>query len=503
MRHNRPVDATVSAASLASVCVRSAAQRRAVPRRGPGRRRSPPGRPASGTAPAAGASSSSATTPLVGDRAVVGLPHHQVLVGERGHLRQVGDHDHLGAAGQPGQPAADLDRRPAADPGVDLVEHQRRHRVACRRGRPRAPASPGTARRRRRPSAAGAPGAPGCAAKQQLDLVDPVRADAARRRRRAASTDRARVRHRQHRSAAASRAPASSPLTARAALAAGRAAVGRPSSATAPRQLVPLGGQQLDPLVVAVQLGQPGRGLLRPGEHLVDVPCSRRTCGSAGQRGPPLAAPPPAGPGRRRRSGVRRPARRPGRRPGSRARRPGRPARPARGRAGAPRPATRAWPAASSADHVVSAGSVRVPGGSASRGRARPRSAGRRRAPAAPPRRAARRPRPAAGSTARSRPGRSAAGPPPGARSRVPGWSARSARPATSRMPLVGRGVLRSGTSSARRRTGPGPPAAGRAQQPQLVGLAVHRDQVARPSSASSPTGTARPPRCARDGPRP
>ena len=61
-----------------------------------------------------------------GDRAAGVLGHHQVPVGERGHLRQVGDHEHLVVAGQPGQPPADLHRRLAADPGVDLVEDQRR-----------------------------------------------------------------------------------------------------------------------------------------------------------------------------------------------------------------------------------------------------------------------------------------------------------------------------------------------------------------------------------------
>ncbi len=64
-----------------------------------------------------------------GDQAVVGLLHHQVVVRERGHLRQVGDHDHLRGAGQPGQPPADLHRGLAADPGVYLVEDERRHRV--------------------------------------------------------------------------------------------------------------------------------------------------------------------------------------------------------------------------------------------------------------------------------------------------------------------------------------------------------------------------------------
>jgi len=49
-----------------------------------------------------------------------------VPVGERGHLGQVGHHEHLVGPGQPGQPATDLHRRPAAHARVDLVEHQRR-----------------------------------------------------------------------------------------------------------------------------------------------------------------------------------------------------------------------------------------------------------------------------------------------------------------------------------------------------------------------------------------
>src|SRR5215472_494315 len=64
-------------------------------------------------------------------RAVAGLLDDQVGVRERGHLRQVGDHDHLGAARQPGQPAPDLDRGLPAHAGVHLVEHERRHRVGA------------------------------------------------------------------------------------------------------------------------------------------------------------------------------------------------------------------------------------------------------------------------------------------------------------------------------------------------------------------------------------
>src|SRR5262249_20092222 len=57
-------------------------------------------------------------------RAVAGLLHHQVRVCECGYLRQVSHDDDLGQPRQPGQPAADLDRRLAAHPSVDLVEYE-------------------------------------------------------------------------------------------------------------------------------------------------------------------------------------------------------------------------------------------------------------------------------------------------------------------------------------------------------------------------------------------
>jgi hypothetical protein len=51
-----------------------------------------------------------------------------VTVGEGRDLRQMSHGQHLGVASQLGQPAPHLDRRPATDAGVDLVEHERRHR---------------------------------------------------------------------------------------------------------------------------------------------------------------------------------------------------------------------------------------------------------------------------------------------------------------------------------------------------------------------------------------
>ena len=86
-----------------------------------------------------------------------GAMHHQVHVGVGRDLRQVRHHDDLVGARQPGQPPPDLHRRPAADAGVDLVEH---HGGARHRTPPAplpAPASPGTARRRTRSWPAAAP----------------------------------------------------------------------------------------------------------------------------------------------------------------------------------------------------------------------------------------------------------------------------------------------------------------------------------------------------------
>ena len=112
----------------------------------------------------------------LGHAAVLGLGHHQVPVGVRRHLRQVGDDEHLGDLGQPGQPAADLHRGAAADPGVDLVEDEGRDRVRPgehhlqREHHPGQLAAGGTARQwpRRRSV---------MRAEQQLYLVDPVPAE--------------------------------------------------------------------------------------------------------------------------------------------------------------------------------------------------------------------------------------------------------------------------------------------------------------------------------------
>ena len=104
-----------------------------------------------------------------------GLVDQQVPVRVRRDLRQVGHDHHLVPGGQAGQPTADLDRRPAAHPGVDLVEDHGRHRVRAgqRHLEGEHHARQLTARRTlvqrlRR--------GPGMGDKPQLDLVDTVRA---------------------------------------------------------------------------------------------------------------------------------------------------------------------------------------------------------------------------------------------------------------------------------------------------------------------------------------
>src|SRR3954452_6233086 len=53
----------------------------------------------------------------------------EVMVGERGHLRQMGHDDDLRRARERGEAPADLDSSLPADTGVDLVEHEGRHGV--------------------------------------------------------------------------------------------------------------------------------------------------------------------------------------------------------------------------------------------------------------------------------------------------------------------------------------------------------------------------------------
>ena len=120
---------------LTAASARHAGRERASQRR-PSRRREPARacraelRPSS--APARAAASTSTARPLRGDVAVVGLAHHQVPVGERRDLRQVGDDDHLGV---PARAASRAPTSRAARPPtrVDLVEDEGRHRGGSRR----------------------------------------------------------------------------------------------------------------------------------------------------------------------------------------------------------------------------------------------------------------------------------------------------------------------------------------------------------------------------------
>ena len=57
------------------------------------------------------------------------LGHHQVVVGAGGHLRQVGDGQHLAVAAQLLHQPADGFGHGAADAGIDLVEDQRLRRA--------------------------------------------------------------------------------------------------------------------------------------------------------------------------------------------------------------------------------------------------------------------------------------------------------------------------------------------------------------------------------------
>ena len=58
-----------------------------------------------------------------------GLLHHDLRVGERRHLREVRDAQHLVARPERREQTPDRDPGLTADPGVDLVEHQRRRRL--------------------------------------------------------------------------------------------------------------------------------------------------------------------------------------------------------------------------------------------------------------------------------------------------------------------------------------------------------------------------------------
>ena len=265
---------------------------------------------------------------------------HDVPVGEGRDLGQVGDDEDLALGGQPGQPAADLDRGPAADAGVDLVEDQRRRRGRSRPGTPRGRASPGRARRRTRRGPAAAPGPRGAAAaasrprRRRRPRPRPRR----RPRRGSASARRGPAGHRHlqrrvghgqagqfGRDRAGQRRPPRPERSADTAAASSAAACAA-SSRRARSAAIGLVGD--------VDLGQPRAGVLGPAQHAVHagfgvVAVLAHQRAERGAAGLDAAR---AAPGRRPARRRRRRSRRPGRRPARRARPAGRSARRVRDR---------------------------------------------------------------------------------------------------------------------------------------------------------------------------
>ena len=144
-----------SAGRRVSRSARAGRAARAARGRGRGRCRTPRRRRASATARARGRRRRAQSRPEVVTVPSLDLCDHDVAVGVRRDLGQVGDHQHLRGAGQP-RPAG---ARPRWPPCRRRRRRPRRRRTSgrgrSRRGPPRAPASPGTAHRRRRPCAAG------------------------------------------------------------------------------------------------------------------------------------------------------------------------------------------------------------------------------------------------------------------------------------------------------------------------------------------------------------
>ena len=60
------------------------------------------------------------------------LRHDEMVICARGNLGEVGHHDDLSAASELSEPPADLDRGPAADARIHLVEHEGRRAARTR-----------------------------------------------------------------------------------------------------------------------------------------------------------------------------------------------------------------------------------------------------------------------------------------------------------------------------------------------------------------------------------
>ena len=261
-------------------------------------------------------------------------------------------------------------------------------------------------------------------------------------------------------------------------------------------QRVPLGGQLADPVVVAVQLGAAARhpARPRPARRRCPAPYLRVSAVSAARRSSTAAS---------RSGSASRSSAYPASSPAtSPSRMPISPIRSASAASAGSCDRTASSARWAPATSVVGVDALRVLGVARQRGvreRWRRRPAPRR-GRAAPPPPPARRPRRRAARRRRSRRGRSAAGRLPGpAPARA--WSSRPARrrrpAAAGRRPRTWRAARR----PRRPRTGRGPAAAGPACSSPCWSVWPCTATSSSASSASTPTGTERPPRCARERP--
>ena len=139
-----------SANGAPAVVIQCAASRRqALPIRWRGRQQTPssPDLPSSGQAPLRGPHQRPNNS-AGRDLTVVRFHHHIVSIREGGDLCEMGDHNHLGVQGQPGEAATHLHRDLAANTCVDLVEDQSDGFAVGRRTTSR-PAGLATVRHRR------------------------------------------------------------------------------------------------------------------------------------------------------------------------------------------------------------------------------------------------------------------------------------------------------------------------------------------------------------------
>ena len=151
--------------------------RRAAPGRGPGPPRTPRARPASGTAPAAGPPRRGPATPLRVTAPSLALRTTRCWSANAATCGRWVTTSTWAVRASAASRRPDLDGGPAAHPGVDLVEHQGRHRVGAGEHdldgehHARQLASRGTALQRR------GPGAPACGQSSISTSSTPWRAE--------------------------------------------------------------------------------------------------------------------------------------------------------------------------------------------------------------------------------------------------------------------------------------------------------------------------------------